>query len=588
MTLGVAERQGDLLDEVTRHCDEAVPEGSVYALLHRERDNLFPDGMFADLFTSTGRRSVPPSIVATVMVLQKLGGLSDREACERFAFDVRWRYACGLGGWDAGQRASFAHTVLVDMRARLRDSNDPKRVFRATTDLAADAGLLGVKRALDSAPLFDAVATQDTVTLIRSAIRGLLRAAPAALAAAIRAALVRHDDYTAAGKPPCDWDDAAARELLVDELVGDGLAALGVVEQATTADPAVGEAAALLATVVGQDVEEGDDGVFRIARRVARDRVISTVDPDARHGHKTSARRYDGYKGHVAVDPDSEIITQTAVTPANVGDAEATQTLLAEFVAPSATTHDAAPAATTDDHDPPNNDHDPTNTGTPHADDDPAADTPDDSHDAAGDPDDGDDGAAGDGEGGGPRVYGDAAYGSGDNLEALRKMGATAMTKVAPATAPGGRFSKDRFDVDLQAGTVTCPAGQTVGLKVAANGNGTATFGGLCADCPLRAQCTASPAGRSVNVGPHEALLAAARARQADPDWQADYRANRPKVERKLAHLVRRGHGGRRARVRGRQRVAQDWDWNAAAHNIARLAMLGVRRNTTGWQAATA
>lgn len=110
----------------------------------------------------------------------------------------------------------------------------------------------------------------------------------------------------------------------------------------------------------------------------------------------------------------------------------------------------------------------------------------------------------------------------------------------------------------------------------------------MCADCPLREQCTASAGGRSVNVGPHEALLAAERARQKDPAWQADYRANRPKVERKLAHLVRRWHGGRRARVRGRQRVAQDWDLNAAAHNLARLAVLGVRKTTTGWQAAAA
>jgi len=247
VTLGVAERQGDLLDEVVRHCDQAVPDGSVYALLHRERDNLFPDGMFADLFTSSGRRSVPPSIVAVVMVLQKLGGLSDREACDRFAFDVRWRYACGVGGWDAGQRWAFAHTVLVDMRARLRDSDDPKRVFRATTDVAGEAGLIGVKRALDSAPLYDAVATQDTVTLIRSAIRGLLRVAPAGLETAVRAALARADDYVAAGKPVCDWDDAAARVLLVDELVRDGLAALAVVEDADTADPAVVEAGELLA-----------------------------------------------------------------------------------------------------------------------------------------------------------------------------------------------------------------------------------------------------------------------------------------------------------------------------------------------------
>src|SRR5680860_1500035 len=143
-------------------------------------------------------------------------GLSDREAVERFTYDARWRYAAGVGGWDSGP-VSFAHTVLVDMRARLRASGDPDRIRRATTDVAADAGLLGVKRALDSAPLFDAVATMDTVTLVRSAIRGLLRVCPADLERRVRAVLARDDDYVAAGKPVCDWDDADAREPVTDQ-----------------------------------------------------------------------------------------------------------------------------------------------------------------------------------------------------------------------------------------------------------------------------------------------------------------------------------------------------------------------------------
>lgn len=360
-------------------------------------------------------------------------------------------------------------------------------------------------------------------------------------------------------------------------MVGDGCAALGVV-QGRALSAGVSDAAELLATVVGQDVDVDDDGVFRIVRKVATDRVISTVDPDARHGHKTTARKFDGYKGHVAVDPDSEIITQTAVTPANVADAEVTQTLLGEFTTTAANTRDTDDTegdASGPDRDPADSD----------ADDQPAPEA---------DEADEDDGVAAAQEPadrqedqGGPWVYGDAAYGSGANLAKLEQMGATAVTKVPPPSAPGGRFAKDRFAIDLRAGTVTCPGAQTVALRVAANGNGTATFGASCAACPLREQCTTSPNGRSINVGPHEALLAAERVRQQDPDWQADYRANRPKVERRLAHLVRRWHGGRRARMRGLQRVAQDWDLGAAAHNIARLAVLGVRSTTAGWQAAT-
>lgn len=216
MTLGLAERQGDLLDDVVRFCDESLGESSVYAVLHRERDRLFPDAMFADLFSDRGRRSVPPSVVAVVMVLQRLEGLSDREAVERYAFDARWRYAAGVGGYDGGGWRRFAHTVLVDFRARLAASDDPRRVFDVTLEAASAAGLVGARRVLDSTPLYDAVATMDTITLIRSALRGLLRVADAALEAELRAVLGSGDDYATAVKPQIDWDDADAREALID------------------------------------------------------------------------------------------------------------------------------------------------------------------------------------------------------------------------------------------------------------------------------------------------------------------------------------------------------------------------------------
>src|SRR5579859_3220320 len=177
MTLGKAPRQGNLLDDITRFCDAAVSKDSIYALLHRERDQLFPDEFFADLFSDMGRRSVPPSVVATVMVLQRLEGLSDREAVERFTFDTRWRYAAGLGGYDSEGPTRFVHTVLVEMRERLRRSKRPDRVFEVTLSTAAAAKVLGRRRVLDSTPLYDAVTTMDTVTLIRSALRGLLAVA---------------------------------------------------------------------------------------------------------------------------------------------------------------------------------------------------------------------------------------------------------------------------------------------------------------------------------------------------------------------------------------------------------------------------
>jgi hypothetical protein len=187
MTLGKASQQGDLFDPVTRFCDETLGETSIYGFLHGGLPVLFPDAMFADLFVGTGRRSVPPSVVAAVMVLQRLEGLSDREAVERFTFDARWRYAAGVGGWDGDGRVSFAHTVLVDMRERLRRSADSDRVFTVALAAAHEAGLVGRRRVLDSTPLYDAVATMDTITLIRSAIRGLLTVADPDREAALRA-----------------------------------------------------------------------------------------------------------------------------------------------------------------------------------------------------------------------------------------------------------------------------------------------------------------------------------------------------------------------------------------------------------------
>ena len=534
MTLGLAARQGDLLDEVNRFCGAALPENSIFAVLHRERDRLFADEMFADLFSDRGRRSVPPSVVATVMVLQRLEGLSDREAVERYAFDARWRYAAGVGGYDGDGWGSFAHTVLVDMRARLAGSDRPNRIFEITVETAKRAGLVSAKRVLDSAPLYDAVATMDTITLIRSAIRGLLKAGDADLHAELRAVLTSGDDYAGAGKPQIDWDDSAAREVLIDSRARDGYACLRVLD-GRQLPSSVAEAAQLLATVLGQDLETGEEGVFRIARKVAADRVISTVDPDARHGHKTSARGFDGYKGHVATDPDSEIITATEVTAGNAGDASVAEQLIADLLEP----------------------------GT----DDDAPETPAGEDDAC--------------------VYGDNAYGTGEFHDRLERAGIESRCKTQPPTAAGGMLGKDRFDVDLDNGTVTCPAGRSAPLRRAKPGR-MAYFGTACTGCPLREQCTNSTNGRTIYVGPYEEQLARARARQRDPHWQADYRATRPKVERKIAHLMRRRHGGRRARVRGTTKIAADFALLAAAVNLARLAALAVASVPgSGWATAT-
>jgi len=556
VTLGLSPRQADLLTTTANYCEGRVAPESIYGVLHRGCFSLFPDEMFADLFTDVGRRSVPPMIVAVVMVLQRIEGLSDREAVDRFSFDARWKYAAGGLGFDY---PGFVHTVLVDMRARLARSKRPDRIFEATLQAAKTAGLVGRKRVLDSTPLYDAVATMDTVTLIRSAIRGLLRVVDADLEAELRVRLRRDDDYAAAGKPVCDYDDPDARVALVDALARDAMALLGVLDGAELG-PEVSRAAALLATVVGQDLDEDTEGEFRIARKVAKDRVISTVDPQARHGHKTSARGFDGYKGHIGIDPDSEIVTASTVTPGNSGDVEAAEDLLADVLPPAQPETGAESGPEPED-----------NGGST------GADVYDDEHGE-------------DEDEASPAVYGDAAYGAGQLLARLENAGADIKTKVQPPVAPGGRFGKDRFEIDLAAGTVTCPNGVTVTLQARQGRHAAvATFGAACPTCPLAAGCTSSAGGRTITISRYEAQLVRARAAQADPAWQTDYKATRPKVERKIGHLMRRRHGGRRARMRGRSKVAADFSLLAAAVNVARLGMLGLHRgHSQTWVAAAA
>jgi hypothetical protein len=534
MSLGKTPVQREMWRSTSAYCEASLSPTSIHRLLHSECHRLFPDEAFADLFQNIGRRSIPPRIVAVVMILQRLEGLSDREAVERFRFDIRWKYAAG--GLDF-EFPGFVHTVLVDMRERLRKSKDPDRIFRVVLEVAKDAGLLGRKRVLDSAPLYDAVATQDTITMIRCAIRGLLQIASPERAALLRTVLKRDDDYETTGKPVCDWDDKSAREALVDALARDAYALLAYLdgEKCSLLEQKAGE---LLATVVGQDIEQTEDGTFRIARRVAPDRVISTVDPEARHGHKTQARHFDGYKGHVAIDPDSEIITAVAVTPGNAADGTVAKELLTEAVdAKSSQSDDSVPNAGQ-------------NATAPPA----------------------------------PlEVYGDCAYGTGEVLEHLKNNDASILVKVQAPVASDGKYTKAAFIIDVERQTVVCPAAHLVQIRRNKDGSGTAAFGTRCRSCPLANACTDSKTGRMISINRREDLLQEARKEQRSEAWRARYRATRPKVERKLGHLMRRKHGGRRSRVRGTERIRRDFTMLCAAENLRRLATLGLRREN-GWK----
>jgi IS5 family transposase len=319
---GRSDPDRELLDAAAL-CRHLVPDDSVHAFLADHRRELFPDEMFEDLFPSgRGRPSVPADVVATVMVLQALEGLSDRDAAGALRTSIAWKVAAGLALDDAG----INYSVLTYWRTRLRQSQHPERIFDAVRAVIDQTGVLAGKRrrALDSTLLDDAVATQDTVTQLVSAIRRVRRLVPESASVELSA-----HDYDTSGKPVCAWDDPDAKNALVTGLVNDARAILDALE-GVDLDQAQADAVGLLALVAGQDVEPGDDdGTWRIAERVAPDRVISTVDPDSRHMHKSVSTYRDGYKAHIAVEPDTGLITATALTPANTGDGPTGMGLLA-------------------------------------------------------------------------------------------------------------------------------------------------------------------------------------------------------------------------------------------------------------------
>jgi len=310
---GHSEPNRELLDAAAL-CRRLVPEGTVEAFLADHRHELFPDELFEDLFPSgRGRPSVPADVLASVMVLQALEGLSDRDAARALKDRISWKVACGLALDDEG----FHHTVLTYWRNRLRASKRPERIFEAVRRVIDATGVLGGKtrRALDSTLLDDAVATQDTVTQLISQIRRVRREVPAATSVELHA-----HDYEAGAKPVIAWDDPLAKQQLVSALVNDALWLIQASEGSELI-PEQQDAMGLLALVAGQDVEPGEElGTWRIAQNVAPDRVISTVDPEARHMHKSRSTYRDGYKAHLAVEPDTGLVTAAALTPANAGD----------------------------------------------------------------------------------------------------------------------------------------------------------------------------------------------------------------------------------------------------------------------------
>src|SRR6185312_11952355 len=276
-------------------------------------------------------------LIGSVLVLKELYDLSDPQTADALRYDIRWKVACGR----SLSATSFDPSTLVYWRKRIAKSERPDRVFDAVAEVIADTGVLRGKRrrCVDSTVFDDAVATQDTVTQLVAAMRKVARLVPGAESVIARVAKL---DYSKPGKPEIDWDDPDAKQNLVSDLVNDALAVLAELTgpDAPRRDEPAADALGLLALVAGQDVEpaedsDGTDGRWRIARKVAEDRVISTVDTEARHTRKSKSARRDGFRGHVAADPETGIITDEKLTGA-AGTENSDAAVAAEFVAAEA------------------------------------------------------------------------------------------------------------------------------------------------------------------------------------------------------------------------------------------------------------
>jgi hypothetical protein len=320
-------------------------------------------------------------------------------------------------------------------------------------------------------------------------------------------------DYARPGeKPDCRWREKAARERMLTRVAQDAQRALQAVEQADglLGDERVADAHRLLGGLVGQDFDIDDDGVPRLHRGTASGRVISTVDPEMRHGRKSSQQRFDGYKlSATATNTDTPLITAIDVAPASEQDGPQAKQLV---------------------------DHQP-------------------EHRRPG------------------RLLGDTAYGTGPVRAELAQRDVDVLAPVPEGHAKAHRLAKRDFHIDLAAGTVTCPAGHTAAIRTEPSGQRRAAFAkARCSGCLLRDRCVAPARGtRQILVAPDEAFLIAARQALADPDTAEHLRRTRPRIERLLGLLAGR-YGARKTRYFGRAKARLQAAWAAALVNLNPIA----------------
>jgi transposase len=490
-----------------------LPEGSFFALLAEHGERIVRDEDFADCYSADrGRPSIPPSQLARVLLLQYRTGLSDEQAMEAVAWDLRWKIALGLPvdhrGWNP--------STLTRYRARLLLHGKERLALEKTLCLAEELGMLDrpVEQIVDSTPMLGAAATQDTVRLVRSGVKRLVDSVRAVdEEAACRLADGLEFDYAKPSeKPDCRWRIKAERERMLTRVAEDAERALRAVEQADEllGEVAVKDAHALLRELVGQDFDVDEDGVPRLHRGTRQDRILSTLDTEMRHGHKSRHRRFDGYKLHAAASNSEEpLITAVEVASANGHDGPQASALV------DAQSQERRPE----------------------------------------------------------RLLGDTAYGTGPVRAELAEREVEVLAPVPEAPVREGRLGKHDFEIDIEAGTVTCPAGRVAAIRTQPSGARAAVFRrAACRGCPLRSRCLGpKTTHKKLQLAPEEERLIAARQALDDPSVADHLRRTRPRIERLLSLLAHR-YGARKARYIGAAKARLQALWTAALVNLNPIA----------------
>lgn len=495
-------------------CGKLIKKNSFYYKFHQHRDKFIRDDDFTQLYClNNGRPSVPPSIISSTLLLQYHDDVSDREAAERVVFDIRWKFALGVPVDYEG----FNYSRLSYFRARLLIHEEDRILFDKFLHLAKDAGILkdNVSQVMDSSHVTGAAAVQDTFTLIREQMRKLLKTV-GKKSKWLDRELKNQLTCELEKKAAIDWKNKKAREKHLTNLVTDARTLLeGIKLSGYGNDEEIRQKAELLCEILDQDIISDENGNSKIKQGVAKNRIISTTDPEMRHGRKSSSVKFDGCKAHFSEDPESELVTNVEVTAGNVHDSEPSLELL---------------------------------TGQKET------------------------------IGLEPREgIGDCAYGTGDNRARFKEAGIEIVAKV-PSLLNKGYFPKEDFIIDLAKDRVTCPGGKTSRkyyLQKDSKGRRVKCFRfprKQCSICPLAAQCTRNPVGgRSITLNYHEDLLQTARARQKDEDFQAKI-GLRPGIERKISEIMNTGL--RQARYIGLKKLHLQALWTTAGVNLKRIFKL--------------